>query len=200
MLGTDLRGNTTCFAEGIDWCIRNDVHVVNLSLSTSNESYLETFRELVDRATFGHVALVSAMNNERKPSIPSELAGVFSVACGPGDDLEAIWCNPRGPADWGAAGIDLPVAWSGGGSVVASGNSFAAAVVTGHLARIVGAHPGITPWQARTVLRGGRRATPRPRLRADRGVASSRRSPGVSVEDCGRPACSAPPPRSAAGG
>ena len=25
-------------------------------------------------------------------------------------------------------------------------------VVAGHLARIVGAHPGITPWQARTVL------------------------------------------------
>ena len=152
VLGTDLRGSATCFAAGIDWCIRNDVRVVNLSLSTSNESYLETFWELVDRATFGRVALVSAMNNERKPSIPSELAGVFSVACGPGDDLEAIWCNPRGPAEWGAAGIELPVAWSGGGSIVASGNSFAAAVVTGHLARIVGAHPGIAPWQARTVL------------------------------------------------
>jgi len=40
----------------------------------------------------------------------------------------------------------------GGGSLVASGNSFAAPVVAGHLARIVAAHPGITVWQAKTVL------------------------------------------------
>ena len=37
-------------------------------------------------------------------------------------------------------------------AATASGNSFAAPVVAGHLARIVGAHPGITCWQARTVL------------------------------------------------
>ena len=152
VLGADLRGSATCFAQGLDWCIRNDIQVVNLSLSTSNEDYLETFWELVDRAAFGRVVLVSAMNNERKRTIPSELAGVLSVACAPGDDLERLWCNPRGPADWGAAGIDLEVAWTGGGTLRASGNSFAAAVVTGHLARVIGAHPGITPWQARTVL------------------------------------------------
>jgi subtilisin len=96
--------------------------------------------------------LVCAMNNERKRTIPSEFSGVFSVACGPGTDRELVWCNPEGPAEWGAAGIDVEVAWSGGGTVVASGNSFAAPVVAGHLARIRAAHPGITCWQARTVL------------------------------------------------
>ena len=130
----------------------SDVEVVNLSLSTSNVDYLPTFWALVDRAAFAGVLLVSAMNNERKRTIPSEFAGVFSVAAGPGRDLEAVWCNPAGPAEWGAAGIDLEVAWKGGGWVVASGNSFSAAVVTGHLARVVAAHPGLSPWQARTVL------------------------------------------------
>ena len=52
----------------------------------------------------------------------------------------------------GRSGIDVEVAWTGGGTITATGNSFAAPVVAGHLARIVGAHPGITPWQARTVL------------------------------------------------
>ena len=36
--------------------------------------------------------------------------------------------------------------------MVASGNSFAAPVVAGHLARIVSAHPGINVWQTKTVL------------------------------------------------
>jgi subtilisin family serine protease len=152
VLGPNLRGSADAFAAAIEWSVEHRVDVVNLSLSTSNVDYLPTFWELVDRAAFAGVLLVSAMNNEHKRTIPSELSGVCSVACGPGGDLEAVWCNPAGPAEWGAAGIDLDVAWKGGGRVVASGNSFSAAVVTGHLARIVGAHPGIAPWQARTVL------------------------------------------------
>ena len=36
--------------------------------------------------------------------------------------------------------------------MIATGNSFAAPVISGHLARLLGQHPGLTPWQARTVL------------------------------------------------
>jgi len=121
-------------------------------LSTANEDYLETFWDLIDQAAYRRVMVVSAMNNERKRTIPSEFAGVFSVACTPGGDREHFSCNPNGPADWGAPGIDVEVPWTGGGTMTATGNSFAAPVIAGHLARIVGAHPGITPWQARTVL------------------------------------------------
>ena len=52
VLGADLRGNAACLAAGIEWCIDNDVQVVNLSLSSSNDDYRETFWDLVDRATF----------------------------------------------------------------------------------------------------------------------------------------------------
>ncbi len=152
VLGADLRGNADCLAAAIEWCIDARIDVVNLSLSSSNARYRSTFWELVDRAAYAHVCLVSAMNNQRKVTIPSELSGVFSVACGPGQDLEGIWCNPAGPAEWAAAGLDLEVAWTGGGRVVTSGNSIAAAVVSGHVARVIGAHPRIAPWQVRAVL------------------------------------------------
>lgn len=152
VLGAELRGSAFAFAHGLDWCIEHGVHVVNLSLSTANEDYAATFWDLLDQAAYKRVMVVSAMNNERKRTIPSEFAGAFSVACTPGRDRERVVCNPSGPAEWGAPGIDVDVAWSGGGRVTATGNSFAAPVVAGHLARIVGAHPGITTWQARTVL------------------------------------------------
>ena len=152
VLGANLKGSSTAFAYGLEWCIDHGVTVANLSLSTTNPNAAETFHELVDAAAFGRTLLVSAMSNERKRTIPSEFAGVFSVACGPGADREQVWCNPAGPAEWAACGIDVDVAWGGGSTIRATGNSFAAPVVAGHLARIVGAHPGITAWQARTVL------------------------------------------------
>jgi subtilisin family serine protease len=152
VLGADLVGSAYDFAHALDWCIEHGVRVVNLSLSTSNDDYTEIFYDLIDQATYANVLVVSAMNNERKRSIPSEFAGVFSVACCEGSDPERFLINPRGPAGWGAIGIDVEVAWSGGATIVATGNSFAAPVIAGHLARIVGAHPGITTWEARTVL------------------------------------------------
>ena len=152
VLGSNLKGSAFNFSYGLEWCLDHDVDVVNLSLSTGNEDYAEVFWELLDRATFEGVLLVSALNNEPKRSIPSEFAGVFGVACAPVADREQFWFNRNSPAEWGAIGMDVDVAWSAGQTINASGNSFAAPVIAGHIARIVGAHPGITPWQVRTVL------------------------------------------------
>ena len=94
VLGPDLKGSAYTFAHGLEWCIEHGVNVVNLSLSTANEDYAETFYELIDQATHRNVMVVSAMNNERKRSIPSEFAGVFSVACCEGSDRERFLRNP----------------------------------------------------------------------------------------------------------
>ncbi len=152
VLRDDLKGSAAAFAFGVEWCIEEGVDIINLSMSTASERWADTFWDLVDLATYRGVLLVAAMNNERKRTIPSEFAGVFSVACAPGTDREEVWCNPQGPAEWGAAGIDVDVAWLNGASIRTTGNSFAAPVVAGHLARILATHPGIKPWQAKTVL------------------------------------------------
>ena len=152
VLRDDLKGSAAAFAFGVEWCIEEGVDIINLSMSTASERWGETFWDLVDQATYRGVLLVAAMNNERKRTIPSEFSGVFSVACAPGTDREGIWCNPEGPAEWGAAGIDVDVAWLNGATIRTTGNSFAAPVVAGHLARILATHPGIRPWQAKTVL------------------------------------------------
>ncbi len=152
VLGASLKGSAGVFARGLQWCLENDVMIANLSLSTTNDRWAETFHHLVDAAAFRRMMLVSSMSNERKRTIPSEYAGVFSVACGPDGDRERIWCNPHGPAEWAAPGIDVEVAWNAHSTITATGNSFAAPVIAGHLARIMSAHPDLTTWQARTVL------------------------------------------------
>jgi hypothetical protein len=128
------------------------MHVVNLSLSTTNEDWFATFYDLADQALRKRVMVVCALSNEAKLSIPSEFASVFSVAAAATDDPEPVLANPSPPAEWGARGIDVPVAWLDGSTIVATGNSFAAPHVSGMLARMIGAHPGLTCWQAKTIL------------------------------------------------
>jgi subtilisin family serine protease len=64
-----------------------------------------------------------------------------------------LLANPRPPADFGAPGLDIEVAWLNGGHIVTTGNSFAAPHVTGLVARMLSKHPHLTPYQVKAVLR-----------------------------------------------
>ena len=153
VLGPNLTGRGAVFAAGLAWAIEHGMDVVNLSLSTRSAAHLAVLHELADLAVFRGVMLVAAVNNVPAPSYPSQFAGVFSVAAHDGRDPERFSVNPEPPVEFGAPGIDCEVAWAGGGSIVATGNSFAAPHIAGLIARILGRHPGLTPAEVRTVLR-----------------------------------------------
>jgi len=152
VLGDRLRGRGAVFAAGLRWAIDQRMHVVNLSLSTSKRDHFGLFHELADEAYFGGVMLVCAVNNVPVPSFPSQYSSVFSVAAHRGTDPLQFDYNPTPPVEFGAPGIDLEVAWRGGGTVRATGNSFAAPHVAGVVARILGKHPRLTPFQMKSVL------------------------------------------------
>jgi subtilisin len=154
VLGERLTGKGWIFAAGLDWAIAAGMNVVNLSLSTSNDDYLQMFHELTDAAAFARVMLVSAMANEPKTTIPSEFSSVFSTAAIAGDNPLELRYNAAGPAEWGARGIDVDVAWASGSTITATGNSFAAPHVAGLIALLLAKHPGLTPFQVKTVLAG----------------------------------------------
>ncbi|MDP9227337.1 MAG: S8 family serine peptidase [Actinomycetota bacterium] len=152
VLGARLTGKGIVFAAGLEWAIANGIQVVNLSLSTSKQDYFAIFHEIVDDAYFHNVMLISAINNVPSPSYPSQYAGVFSVAAHEGKDPFGFHYNPSPPVEFGAPGIDLEVAWQGGSFIEATGNSFAAPHIAGLVARILSKHPGVTPFQMKTIL------------------------------------------------
>ena len=152
VLGANLTGKAGCFAQGLDWAIEHNMHVVNLSLSTTNEDWLLSFFDLADQALRKNIMVVGALSNERKTSIPCELASLFSVAAIATDNPEQIYANPTPPAEWGARGIDVPVAWINGSTTTATGNSFAAPHIAGLITRILANHPNVTCWQMKTIL------------------------------------------------
>jgi subtilisin family serine protease len=152
VLGADLRGKGTAFAAGLEWAIEHDIQVCNLSLSSKSESLYPVFHDLADRAYFQSMALISAANNVPAPSYPSLFSSVFSVAAHAEPDPWRIYYNPAPPVEFGAWGVDVPIAWKDGGSTVATGNSFAAPHVAGLVALILSKHPGLSPFEVKAIL------------------------------------------------
>ncbi|MDQ3689416.1 MAG: S8 family serine peptidase [Chloroflexota bacterium] len=168
VLGPDLRGKGTAFATGLEWVIDQGLQICNLSLSSKSESLYPVFHDLADRAYFRGTALVSAANNVPAPSYPSLFSSVFSVAAHAEPDPWRLYYNPAPPVEFGAWGVDVPIAWKDGGTTVATGNSFAAPHVAAIVALILSKHPGLSPFEVKAILASvadnpGRR---RPRSRA----------------------------------
>ena len=152
VLGTDMRGRAIQFAAGLDWAVDNEMHVANLSLSTSRQEYYGLFHQLADDAYFKNVVLISAVNNLPAPSYPSLYSSVISVAAHEGRDPLLYYYNPAPPVEFGAPGIDIQVAWKDKQYLVCTGNSFAAPHIAGIVALIRAKHPDLTPFQIKTVL------------------------------------------------
>lgn len=152
VLGSNLKGRGALLHAGIDWAVEQGMHVVNLSLSSKSEQLFAPLHEVADEAYFGGTLLVSAANNQPGPTYPSQYASVVSVAAREGSAPMGLAYNPRPPVEFGARGIDVDVAWAKGGSMVASGNSFAAPHVAGMAALVLAKHPGLTPFQVKSVL------------------------------------------------
>ncbi len=161
VLGERLSGKGQVFAEGLRWAIRSGARVVNLSLSTGNPDLFGLFHEIADEAYFAGVTLVCAVNNVPAPTYPSQYSSVVSVAANDATDPFALDCNLAPPAEFGAPGIDVEIPWLDSGTIVATGNSFAAPHVTGLVARLLSKHPYLSPPEVKTVLRAvSRNAVP----------------------------------------
>ena len=153
VLGERLSGRGPVFAEGLRWAIESGARVVNCSLSTNRGDYASLFYEVADLAAHAGVVIVCAANNVLGTSLPATFASVISVAATEGTDRMAWDANPSPPVDFGAPGIEVDVAWRGGGAIVTTGNSFAAPHISAHVARLLSEHGDITAYEVKTVLR-----------------------------------------------
>jgi subtilisin len=153
VLGQRLSGKGEVFIAGLRWAIASGARVINLSLSTNRPDLLGEFYAIADEAAHAGAVIVCAMNNMPAPSYPSEFSSVISAAASSGSDPFEVFANPNPPADFGAPGIDVPVAWLDGATMTMTGNSFAAPHITGLVTRMLSKHPRLTAYQVKAVLR-----------------------------------------------
>ena len=172
VLGANLGSSGRAFLTGLKWAIDNGADVCNLSLGTTKPEFYSRLHEMMDQAYFRRVMIVAAANNLPVPSFPAVFASVFSVAAHSSGGQQGFLYNPEPPAEFGAPGIDVRVPWLGGEWITATGNSFAAPYIAGHIARIIGKHPGLTPFQVKTILRALAANAAREPCRGERGPGS----------------------------
>jgi subtilisin family serine protease len=152
VLGAGYTGSAPVLLGGLEWAVGEGFDVVNMSLSTTKKQYVDRLHELADVAYFKRVMLVASAHNMPVESFPWRFASVISVGSHELDDPQAFYANPTPPVEFFARGLNLDIAWLGGETIRATGNSFATPHIAGICALILAKHPELTPFQLKSVL------------------------------------------------
>jgi subtilisin family serine protease len=152
VLGAGYTGSGAILLEGLRWAVAQGFHVINMSLSTTKQKFAGLLHELADNAYFRRTMLVASAHNMPVESYPWRFSSVISVGSHELADPFAFFYNPAPPVEFFARGVDVEVAWSGGGRLVCTGNSFATPHVAGIAALVLSKHPELTPFQLKSVL------------------------------------------------
>jgi subtilisin family serine protease len=152
VLGSGFTGTGKVLLAGLRWAVEQDFEVINMSLSTTKRAFSEMLRDIADTAYFKRTVLVASAHNMPVESFPWRFSSVISVGSHEEDDPMIFYANPDPPVEFFARGVDVEVAWIGGGTITATGNSFAAPCISALAALVLSKHPRLTPFQLKSVL------------------------------------------------
>lgn len=152
ILGERATGSGDLLLAGLRHAIERGFDVVNLSLSTTKRELAHVLHELADAAYFRRSLLVASAHNMPVESYPWRFSSVVSVGSHEGSDPLTWYANPSPPVEFFARGVDVDVAWPGGGTMRCTGNSFAAPHLAGICALIRSSHPELTPFELKSLL------------------------------------------------
>ena len=152
VLGAGFTGSGKVLLAGLKWAVEQGYDVINMSLSTTKRQLAEVLHELADTAYFKRTVLVAAAHNMPVESFPWRFSSVISVGSHEEDDPLTFFANPDPPVEFFARGVNVDIAWLGGSTIRATGNSFATPCIAGISALVLSKHPRLTPFQLKSVL------------------------------------------------
>ncbi len=156
----------TALADGIRWAADQGADVINLSLGDDSESAHPEPSEdaAVQYALAKGVSVVASAGNSGdkgdRPSYPAAYPGVIAVAAVDQYGTHAAFSTRRWYATVSAPGVDIVVANPDRHYYIEWGTSAASAFVSGAVALVRAAHPGLSPAQVKTLLTDTARDAP----------------------------------------
>jgi subtilisin family serine protease len=154
VLGTTLRSRTAIILEGARAAMERGYHVINCSLSSGVREHWDKYKAWVDEAYLRGIHVVAACSDRRMSSHewPADFTSVIAVNMARDAGPQDLRHCPGSLVEFAAHGVDVPVAWAGGGVKTMSGSSFAAPHVTAMMARLLSESPGLAPLQVKSLL------------------------------------------------
>jgi subtilisin len=152
VLGAGFTGSGKVLLAGLRWAVEQDFDVINMSLSTTKKAFSELLRDIADIAYFKRTLLVASAHNMPVESFPWRFSSVISVGSHEEDDPLTFYANPDPPVEFFARGVNVEVAWIGGSTITATGNSFATPAISAIAALVLSKHANLTPFQLKSVL------------------------------------------------
>jgi subtilisin family serine protease len=152
VLGAGFTGSGKVLLAGLQWAVEQDYDVINMSLSTTKKAFSELLRDIADIAYFKRTLLVASAHNMPVESFPWRFSSVISVGSHEEDDPLTFYANPDPPVEFFARGVNVEVAWLGGGTITATGNSFATPAISAIASLVLSKHARLTPFQLKSVL------------------------------------------------
>jgi len=141
-------------AQALAWCIRNGMHVINMSFGMPEES--PTVKALLRRAYARGIVLVASAGNAGRTSgpidFPARLPEVIAVAASTQENTIADFSNRGTGLSVSAPGVDICSTYLNRSFMTLSGTSMAVPHVSGAAALLKARNPRRTPLQIRRLL------------------------------------------------
>lgn len=152
--GADQVGRGEALLAGLGFALECGFPLVNMSLAC-HRRLLEPLTELCEFAYFRNQVIVAARRN--MPLIDHGIPAEFSSCIGAEDDSfptpYQLRFRDRHPIEFGAHGDEIVVAAPGGKYTLQTGTSYATSTLTGLCSLLLGAFPGLTPFELKSVLK-----------------------------------------------
>ncbi|MCD9022402.1 S8 family peptidase [Cohnella silvisoli] len=139
---------------GIEWCIRNQMNVVNMSFGMKTRS--KSLLNAVNNAYRSGVLIVASSGNDGSIGdidYPARYNQTIAVGATTQQSRIATFTNRSGLIDIYAPGEHVVSAWLRGKHREMSGTSMATSHVTGAVALLLGLKPGLTPAQIKSIIK-----------------------------------------------
>lgn len=136
VLNSKGKGSLDNLVKAIEWCIDNNIQVINLSFGLSKDKPL--LRGAIDKAVNSGIIIVAAAGNNYGGDVdyPAAYEKVLSINAVDRNNKIANF-SPKGKIDFSAPGVDIPILSLNNGYKTESGTSLAAAHVTGVISLIL---------------------------------------------------------------
>lgn len=138
-----LSADGRALLEAVNWCIRNRMDVVNLSLGTTDVLFRDCLNRACRTAAERGIVLVAAEENTGRVSYPASLPDVIGVAGAPFHGKWDYTYRPGHDVECAARGDEQRLCWTGGNDVLMGGTSFAAPHITAIVSLLKEQEPGI---------------------------------------------------------